>query len=183
MSRIGKQEINIPENVDLKLEPNLVTVKGPKGTLQLIIPASVSIGREKNILTVRVSNPEVKSLKALWGTIQRLIVNNIKGVTDGFSRRLNITGVGYRANIEGKKLVLELGYSHKIDFLIPDDLEIKTEGNNVIVISGIDKQVVGQAAAKIRSYRKPEPYKGKGISYAGEVIRRKAGKQAATASR
>jgi len=175
MGRIGKQLITIPQEVDVTIDKALVTVKGPKGELRVQIPEGVKIEKTDDALRVSITTDENR---ALWGTINRLISNNIVGVTKGFSKQLIISGVGYRANIKGDVLVLEVGFSHSIEFPIPDDVTVELEGNNIINISGIDKQRVGQIAAEIRSVKKPEPYKGKGIAYSDEQIRRKQGKQA-----
>jgi len=178
MSRIGKQPITIPAGVDVKIDGSKVTVKGPKGELNQDIHRLVKVEKQDNQLLILVKDPEDKKNKSLWGLFRRLIANMVIGVTEGFSRRLEINGVGYKAAVQGKNLVLNLGYSHPIEFAIPQGLEIKTE-KNIIIISGSDKQLVGQTAAEIRALRKPEPYKGKGIKYAEEIIRRKTGKAAA----
>lgn len=178
MSRIGKQPVNIPQGVEIKIEPSRIIVKGPKGELTQALHPAVILERKENQLFVTVKNPDEKSQKSLWGLFKRLIANMVIGVTDGFSKKLEVNGVGYRAAVSGKNLNLQLGYSHPIDFLIPAGIEIKVE-KNVITVSGSDKQVVGQTAAEIRMLKKPEPYKGKGIKYSDEVIRRKAGKTAA----
>lgn len=176
MSRIGKQPITIPEKVDISSEKNVVTVKGPLGELQLNVRDVVSIQEEEgNILvTPKKSAPEAR---AFWGLYRALIANMVHGVSEGFEKRLEIEGVGYRAEEKGNKLVLNVGYSHPIELDIPEGLTVKVEKNTVI-ISGADKQLVGQFAANVRAVRKPEPYKGKGIRYADEHIRRKAGKRA-----
>ena len=178
MSRIGKQPIVIPKEVEVKLNKNSITVKGPKGELSLTIPAQITVSQKDRVITVSVKDSKEAISQALWGTIQRLINNNIKGVTQGFCKKLNITGISYRVSIQGTTLILEVGFSHPVKYSIPEDIEVKVEGNNAIVISGIDKQKVGQIAAEIRAIKKPEPYKGKGITYEGEVVHRKPGKQA-----
>ena len=178
MSRIGKQPIIIPEGVDVKIDGSQVTVKGPKGELNQNIHRFVKVEKQDSQLLISVKDPEDKKNKSLWGLFRRLIANMVVGVTDGFSKKLEINGVGYKAVVQGKNLVLNLGYSHPIEYAIPQGLEIKTE-KNTIIISGSDKQLVGQTAAEIRALRKPEPYKGKGIKYAEEIIRRKTGKAAA----
>ena len=181
MSRIGKQPITIPKGVLIKRDSDTLLIKGEKGDTSLIIPSVVTLQHENDIITVSVKNPHDSQQRALWGTIQRLIENHVKGVTVGFTKRLILSGVGYRASLKDKKLLLEVGFSHPVEFLIPDDLTVVVEGNNSILISGIDKQKVGQIAARIRMVKKPEPYKGKGIKYEGEIVKRKAGKQAAGA--
>jgi len=178
MSRIGKQPIEIPTGVEIKLEANQIIVKGPKGTLTQQLNPVVIITQDGSTLMVTVKDPEEKSNKSMWGLFQRLISNMVTGVTTGFTKQLEINGVGYRAVVAGKILNLQLGYSHPIDYQIPDGIEISVE-KNIVSVSGSDKQVVGQTAAEIRSLRKPEPYKGKGIKYTDETIKRKVGKQAA----
>jgi len=163
--------------VDVKIEDRKITVKGPKGELMQEIHPKVIIERKENELTVSVKNSGEKFQNSLWGLFGRLISNMIKGVTEGFSKQLEVNGVGYKAALKGKVLNLQLGYSHPIDYDIPNDIEIKVE-KNLITILGADKQKVGQVAAEIRLLRKPEPYKGKGIKYIDEVIRRKVGKAA-----
>lgn len=179
MSRIGKQPISIPENVEVKVDNDFVIAKGPKGELKNQIRPEIKVEIEgKNIkFTPIIFN---KGTQALWGTYRSLIANMIQGVTEGFEKKLEIQGVGYRANLEDKDLVLSLGYSHPIAVKVPQGIEFKVE-KNIITVSGIDKQLVGQIAAEIREKRKPEPYKGKGIRYQGEVVRRKAGKKAVAA--
>ncbi|MAF14326.1 MAG: 50S ribosomal protein L6 [Parcubacteria group bacterium] len=177
MSRVGKQPIKIPEGVDVKVEDFNVKVKGPKGELNQQVHRLVNIDQKDNELMVSVKNPEEKLQKSLWGLFQRLIVNMITGVTEGYSKKLEVNGVGYKAAVAGDILNLQLGYSHPIDYKIPEGIKVEVE-KNVITVSGIDKQQVGQISAEIRAKRKPEPYKGKGIKYADEVIRRKVGKTA-----
>ncbi|MBN1778976.1 MAG: 50S ribosomal protein L6 [Candidatus Buchananbacteria bacterium] len=178
MSRIGRQPIKIPSGVQVTINDKQVIVKGPKGQLQLELHRNVNVKQDGEVLTVTVKNPDLKEQKALWGLSQRLITNLITGVTDGFSRQLEVNGVGYRAEVKGNKLVLAVGYSFPKEYEIPDGVEVKVE-KNLITLSGIDKQLVGQVAAEVRKIRKPEPYKGKGIKYVEEVIKRKAGKTAA----
>ncbi len=176
MSRIGKQPIQIPEGVEVKIDGDFVTIKGPKGELKNQIRPEIKVEmKEKEIVLKPVKF--LKGTQALWGTYRSLIANMIQGTTDGFEKVLEIEGVGYKANLEDKDIVLNLGYSHSIKIKAPDGIEFKIE-RNVITISGIDKQLVGQVAAEIRSKRKPEPYKGKGIRYKDEIVRRKAGKKA-----
>lgn len=181
MSRIGKQPINIPAGVEVKIDGGKISVKGPKGQLSEKLHPFVTVEKKDGQLLVAVADPEDKKQRSLWGLFQRLISNLVIGTTKGFSKQLEINGIGYKAAVLGGNLVLNLGYSHPVEFKIPKDLEIKAE-KNLITIAGADKQLVGQTAAQIRALRKPEPYKGKGIKYAGEVIRRKAGKTAAKAA-
>jgi len=177
MSRLAKKPINIPENVKASLENNVLVVKGPKGELKQTIHFFVAVKIDKNILMVGIEDKNSKDQKAMQGTFYRLICNMIKGVVEGFSKKLEINGVGYKTNVQNKILTLNVGFSHPVEFNIPDGIEIKTE-KNTITVSGIDKQLVGETAARIRRIRKPEPYKGTGIKYSDEVIRRKAGKAA-----
>ena len=176
MSRIGRMPIAIPAGVTVTIaENNKVTVKGPKGTLERVLPAEMSIKEEDG--QIIVSRPsDLKKMKSLHGLTRTLINNMIVGVTAGYEKKLEINGVGYRAQKQGKKLVLSLGYSHPVEKEDPEGLESTMEGQNVIIVKGIDKEKVGQYAAEIRDKRRPEPYKGKGIKYADEVIRRKVGK-------
>lgn len=175
MSRIGRMPIAVPSGVTVDIaENNHVTVKGPKGTLERTLPIEMTIKKEGNEVVVQRPN-DLKKNKSLHGLTRSLIHNMVTGVSEGYSKTLEINGVGYRAEKSGKKLVLNLGYSHPIEMTDPEGVESKVDGNN-IVISGIDKEKVGQFAANIRDKRKPEPYKGKGIKYATEHIRRLAGK-------
>ena len=176
MSRIGKQPITIPAGVEVKIgEGNLVTVKGPKGTLERKLSAVMNIAMENGVITV--SRPsDLKKFRALHGLTRTLINNMIIGVTNGYEKVLEINGVGYRAAKSGKKLTLTLGYSHPVEMEDPDGITTEVEGTNKITVKGIDKEKVGQFAAEIRTKRPPEPYKGKGIKYADEHIRRKVGK-------
>ena len=175
MSRIGRMPIAIPAGVTVEIaENNHVSVKGPKGTLERTLPIEMTIKKEGNEVVVQRPN-DLKKNKSLHGLTRSLIHNMVTGVSEGYSKTLEINGVGYRAEKSGKKLVLNLGYSHPIEMTDPEGVESKVDGNN-IVISGIDKEKVGQFAANIRDKRKPEPYKGKGIKYATEHIRRLAGK-------
>ncbi|WP_105616891.1 50S ribosomal protein L6 [Vallitalea okinawensis] len=178
MSRIGKMPIEIPAGVEVKLaEGNHVTVKGSKGTLEKRLPEEMNITVEDNQVVVTRPN-DLKKMRSLHGLTRTLIANMVEGVTKGFEKKLEINGVGYRAAKQGKKLNLTLGYSHPVEMEDPAGLESVVEGTNVIIIKGIDKEKVGQYAAEIRFKRPPEPYKGKGIKYADEVIRRKEGKTA-----
>ncbi|HBG16240.1 MAG TPA: 50S ribosomal protein L6 [Firmicutes bacterium] len=175
MSRIGLQPITIPTGVELKIDGNTVRVKGPKGELQQEIPEGIKVVQDEK--TIKIERPnEEKYYKSLHGLTRSLVANMVEGVTTGFSKTLEINGVGYRAAKQGNKLVLTIGYSHPVEFDAIPGIEIEVPAPNKIVVKGIDKQQVGQIAAEIRSAREPEPYKGKGIKYETEVIRRKAGK-------
>ncbi len=176
MSRIGKKPVAIPSGVTATIEGSQLSVKGPKGTLTLQMRDEISYVVEEGSILVKPANA-TKAARAFWGMQRTLVENLITGVTQGFSKKLLITGVGYRANSQGKNLKLQLGYSHDVDYAIPEGIEIKTPDNTTVEISGIDKQKVGQVAAEIRRWRKPEPYKGKGIKYDGEFIFRKEGKK------
>ncbi|WP_340266907.1 50S ribosomal protein L6 [Sphingobium mellinum] len=176
MSRIGKKPVAIPAGVTATIEGGQLSVKGPKGTLAMPLRDEISYTVENDGISVQPAN-KTKQARAFWGMQRTLVQNLVTGVTEGFSKKLLITGVGYRANAQGKTLKLQLGYSHDVDFAVPEGIEIKTPDNTTVEISGIDKQKVGQVAAEIRRWRKPEPYKGKGIKYAGEFIFRKEGKK------
>ena len=176
MSRIGRMPIAVPAGVTVVIaENNKVTVKGPKGTLERVLPAEMAITQEGDTITVSRPN-DLKKMKSLHGLTRTLINNMIVGVTSGYEKVLEINGVGYRAAKQGKTLNLSLGYSHPVLMEDPEGLEVIVEGQNKIIVKGIDKEKVGQYAAEIREKRAPEPYKGKGIKYADEVIRRKVGK-------
>jgi large subunit ribosomal protein L6 len=178
MSRIGKQPIEIPEGIEVNVDDkNVVTVKGSKGELQEKIHSNVSIEKKDKEVIVSIEDISDKKQKSLWGLSRTLISNMIEGLIKGYEKKLEVNGVGYRVALSGKKLTLNVGYSNPVDFELPEGVNGAVEGN-VITISGINKQAVGQAAARIRKIRKPEPYKGKGIKYIDEVIRRKAGKAA-----
>jgi len=181
MSRIGKKPIQIPANVDVTVAGQAVTVKGPKGTLSLAVHPHVSVaveaGASGKAAVVKVAEEENVFDRALWGTTRANIANMILGVTDGFSKSLELNGVGYRVSLSGKKLVFVLGFSHDIQFPIPEGMSAEVE-KNIITLRGIDRQLVGETAARIRQLKKPEPYLGKGIKYVDETIRRKAGKAA-----
>jgi len=178
MSRVGKKPIEIPKGVEVKVEGNKVIGKGPKGELsQRILPEMKVELREEKIFVL--PQMETKKTKALWGLTRALIANLISGVTEGYEKKLEIEGLGYRASIEGEDLILQVGFTHPVKIKTPEGIKFSLE-KNIITVAGIDKELVGQIAAKIRKVRKPEPYKGKGIRYQGEVIRRKAGKKAAT---
>jgi len=176
MSRIGKKPVTIPSGVTADIANGVMTVKGPKGTLTLTLRDEISYVVEGSTITVKPAN-DTKSARAFWGMQRTLVDNLVTGVTQGYTKILDITGVGYRAMAQGKNLKLQLGYSHDVDFAVPEGIEIKTPDNTTVEISGIDKQKVGQVAAEIRRWRKPEPYKGKGIKYRGEFIFRKEGKK------
>ena len=176
MSRIGRMPVAVPAGVTVTIaEGNKVTVKGPKGTLERELPVEMTIEQKDDQIIVSRPN-DLKKMKSLHGLTRTLINNMIVGVTAGYEKKLEINGVGYRAQKQGKKLVLSLGYSHPVEMEDPEGLESTMEGQNVIIVKGIDKEKVGQYAAEIRDKRRPEPYKGKGIKYADEVIRRKVGK-------
>ena len=176
MSRIGKMPIAIPAGVTVDIaENNKVTVKGPKGTLERVLPEEMDIKVEGSEVIVSRPN-DLKKMKSLHGLTRTLIYNMVIGVTEGYEKKLEVNGVGYRAQKQGKKLVLSLGYSHPVEMEDPEGLETVLDGQNIIIVKGISKEKVGQYAAEIRSKRAPEPYKGKGIKYADEVIRRKVGK-------
>ncbi|MEX0736197.1 MAG: 50S ribosomal protein L6 [Bacteroidota bacterium] len=182
MSRIGRKPIQITKGVNITKKDGLIVVKGPKGELSARLHPSINFEVGQSELQVTRSSDE-KQNRALHGLWRALIQNMINGVTQGYSRKLEIVGVGYRAEMKGKKLQLLLGYSHPIVFGPPEGVILETPSQTNIVISGIDKQLVGLVAAKIRSFRPPEPYKGKGVKYEGEYIRRKAGKAAATGAK
>ena len=178
MSRIGKKPIELPKGVEVKQEGNAVTIKGPKGSLSTTLIAGIGVKVEKNVLQFTRGDEEGKT-RAFHGLMRALVANNVRGVSEGFKRELDIVGVGYRAEVKGKEVVFQLGYSHPVRFAIPQGIDITVDAKSGhIVVSGIDKQKVGQTAAEIRSLREPDPYKGKGIKYSDEVIRRKAGKAA-----
>ena len=176
MSRIGKKPVAIPSGVTAQIENGALTVKGPKGTLTMGTDELVAYKLEDGSISVQPAN-DSQAARAHWGMQRTLVSILVEGVTERFSKTLQITGVGYRANSQGKKLKLQLGYSHDVDLDIPEGLEVKTPDQTTVIIGGIDKQAVGQFAAEIRRWRKPEPYKGKGIKYQGEYIFRKEGKK------
>jgi len=178
MSRIGKKPIQLPKGVEVKQDGNAVTVKGPKGTLKTSLVPGIGVAIENNVVTFTRGDEESKS-RAFHGLMRALVANNVRGVSEGFKKELDIVGVGYRAEVKGKEVVFQLGYSHPVRFPIPEGIEIAVDGKTGhITITGTDKQKVGQTAAEIRSLREPDPYKGKGIKYSDEIIRRKAGKAA-----
>ena len=179
MSRIGRLPIDIPAGVEVKIEEgNKVTVKGPKGTLEKCLPVEMTIKQEDNQVVVTRPN-DLKKMKSLHGLTRSLIANMITGVSEGYEKKLEINGVGYRAQKKGKEITFNLGFSHPVVMTDPEGIETEMDGQNTIIVKGIDKEKVGQYAAEIRELRKPEPYKGKGIKYADEVIRRKVGKTGA----
>lgn len=175
MSRIGKQPISVPSGVDVSINGPELDVKGPKGSLSVTIPEPIAVKLEDGTLTVERPNDERES-RALHGLTRTLINNQIIGVTEGYSKQLEIVGTGYRVQAKGQSLEFSLGYSHTITFEPPEGITFQVEGSNKVTVTGIDKQLVGETAANIRKLRKPEPYKGKGVRYAGEQIRRKVGK-------
>lgn len=178
MSRIGKQPIKILENVEVKIDGDSVIVKGPKGTLEQKLNKQIKAEIEGNFIKLTPIQKTSQS-SALWGLMRALIANMIKGVSDGFEKKLEIIGVGYRAEVQDENIILNMGFSHLVKLSIPSGIAVNIE-KNIITISGIDKQLVGQFAADVRAVRPPEPYKGKGIKYIDEVVRRKPGKKAAT---
>ncbi len=178
MSRIGNRKINIPEGVTVAIDNNVVTVKGPKGELTNSFNKDMKIDVNENILTITRPN-DLKTTKSLHGTTNALIENMIIGVSEGYKKELEIVGVGYRFNVQGNKINVNAGFSHPVEVIVPEDLKAEQVSTTEIAISGIDKQKVSEFAANIRKLRKPEPYKGKGIRFKGEHIRRKEGKKAA----
>ena len=176
MSRIGKKAVPVPSGVTANVEGQTVKVKGPKGALQLVLHGDVTAKLESGAIKID-PRAETKRARSQWGTARTLVNNLMAGVTKGFERKLEITGVGFRAAVQGKNLQLQLGYSHDVAYPIPEGISIVTPKPTEIVITGIDKQKVGQVAAEIRGYRPPEPYKGKGVKYVGEYIFRKEGKK------
>ena len=175
MSRIGKKPITVPEKVDITLDGLSITVKGPKGELRRTLPEGVSLSHSDGLITVSADSDK-RRCRERHGLSRTLVANMIEGVSNGYSKQLEIVGVGSRAQVKGKKLVVSAGYSHPVEVIPPEGITFKVESNTNVFISGIDKELVGNEAAKIRAIRPPEPYKGKGIKYAGEHIVRKAGK-------
>ena len=176
MSRIGKKAVPVPAGVTVSIDGQTVAVKGPKGELKEVLNAQVLVKMQEDGVKVDPIN-QTKLARSSWGMSRTLVANMVKGVTDGYSKSLEINGVGYRAALDGKVLKLNLGYSHDVNYAVPEGIDIKTPKPTEIVITGINKQRVGQVAAEIRDWRGPEPYKGKGIKYAGETIFRKEGKK------
>jgi large subunit ribosomal protein L6 len=177
MSRIGKHPVPVPSGVTVAIDGQQVSAKGKLGELVANLPPEVNVVLEDGKVTVAPRDKEEKRARAMWGMSRSLVFNLVKGVSDGYTRRLDISGVGYRAAIDGRILNLQLGYSHEIKFAIPDDVKIVCDTPTAVSISGADKQRVGQIAAEIRGFRRPEPYKGKGVKYAEERILRKEGKK------
>lgn len=181
MSKIGRLPITIPTGVTITVDGRTVVVKGAKNELSYVLTPNISVEQADGTLVI-TRKSEDKPVRALHGLTRALIANMVQGVTTGFTKQLELVGTGYRARLAGSNLILSLGYSHEIEYVPPTGITLKVENTNLITVSGYDRQVVGQAAAIIRSYRKPEPYKGKGIRYVGEVVRRKAGKAAKAAA-
>lgn len=178
MSRVAKNPINVPDNVELNIVDNIVKVKGSKGELEFNLPSSVSIENKENILTVKYTEDDQQSV-ALAGTTRSIVNNMIIGVSEGFEKKLELIGVGYRAKASGKLLELTLGFSHPIKYQLPEEVEVETPSQTEVVLKSHDKQILGQAASEIRAFRPPEPYKGKGVRYADEQVKRKEAKKAA----
>ncbi|WP_416907295.1 MAG: 50S ribosomal protein L6 [Polymorphobacter sp.] len=176
MSRIGKKPVPVPAGVTATIEDRILNVKGPKGAMSMPLSDDISYDVRTGEIGVTPANA-TKRARAFWGMQRTMVANLVQGVTEGFTKTLEISGVGYRAAVQGSNLRLQLGYSHDVDFAIPDGITIKTPDQTTVEISGMDKQRVGQVAAEIRRWRKPEPYKGKGIKYRGEYIFRKEGKK------
>jgi len=184
MSRIGKKPISIPENTEVKIENNLISVKGPKGNISKKIDPQIKIEIKDGKILVypdEKATRKNKKINALWGLTRAIIFNMIKGVTEGYQKKLIIEGVGYRGRVEGNELILNLGFSHPVKIEQTDDIKFSVD-KNILIVEGVDKEKVGQIAAQIRKIRPPEPYKGKGIRYEGEIIRRKAGKKVGAAA-
>lgn len=175
MSRIGKKPIEVPSGVTVQAEPSVVTVKGPKGSLQVPLPRGIHLEKQDGTYLALMENDEQEALR---GMVRAEVANAIEGVSKGFEKQLDIIGIGYRAEVQGKSLVLALGYSHPVDFPIPEGISIGVEKQTHLVVKGIDHRLLGQTAAKIRSLRPPDPYKNKGIRYTGERLKKKAGKAA-----
>jgi len=176
MSRVGKNPVSIPEGVTLELDDGILTVKGKRGEMNYLTSQDVETIISDNEVVIKPRHEGTRAL-AMWGTTRTLIENMVVGVSEGFTKTLEIQGVGYKAQAKGKKLILSLGFSHDVEYPVPEGIEIKTPQPTQIDVSGFDKQKVGQVASEIRSYRPPEPYKGKGVRYAGEHILRKEGKK------
>jgi len=175
MSRVAKKPVALPKGVEVNIQPELVSVKGPKGTLSLPKPVGVEISIEDGVANLSANDP---AQLAITGTVRAILANMVKGVSEGFERKLELVGVGYRAAMQGKDLSLSLGFSHPLVFVAPEGITLSTPTQTEILVQGTDKQRVGEVAAKIRGFRPPEPYKGKGVKYAGEVIIRKEAKKA-----
>jgi large subunit ribosomal protein L6 len=181
MSRIGKKPVMIPAGVEVKLTDGMIEVKGPNGTLQAVLHEAVKVDVQEledgKAIIVTPVNEEDLVAKAMWGTTRANIANMVNGVTEGFSKSLEVVGVGYKVNMKGKDVVFDVGYSHPVEFKVPEGITVTVE-KNAVTVTGADRQMVGEVAAEMRKIRKPEPYKGKGIKYTDEVVRRKAGKAA-----
>ncbi len=177
MSRVGKEPITIPNGVEIRIGDDSVTVKGAKGELSSPLFDGITVAQEGSTLTVSCADLETKKTKSFYGLARMLIANNVAGVSKGFEKKLELRGVGYRAQAQGKKLNLSLGFSHPVEYQLPDGIDAAVD-QNTITVSGIDKQRVGQVAAEIRAFRPPEPYKGKGVRYVGEYVAMKEGKKA-----
>ncbi len=175
MSRIGRRPISVPSKVTVTIDGSHVAVKGPKGELSRVLPAAVTVEQEGETLLVK-RRDESRPSRQLHGLSRTLVANMVEGVSQGFQRRLEIQGVGYRAQVQGRNLTLTVGYSHPVQISPPEGIQLAVENNTNVIVSGFDKEMVGNIAAQIRAVRAPEPYKGKGIRYAGEMVRRKAGK-------
>jgi len=175
MSRVAKKPVTVPKGVELTIEPELLSVKGPKGTLSLKKSAAISVVLENGQVSLSTADP---THIALTGTVRAIVANMVKGVSEGFERKLELVGVGYRAALQGKDVSLSLGFSHPVLFSPPEGISLSVPSQTEVVVQGVDKQVVGEVAAKIRSFRPPEPYKGKGVKYADETIIRKEAKKA-----
>ena len=180
MSRVAKNPINVPDNVELNIVENLIKVKGSKGEIEFNIPSSVSIENNENVLTVKYNEDDQQSV-ALAGTTRSIVNNMVIGVSVGFEKKLELIGVGYRAKASGKLLELTLGFSHPIKYQLPDEVEVETPSQTEVVLKSHNKQILGQAASEIRAFRPPEPYKGKGVRYSDEQVKRKEAKKAAGA--
>ncbi len=181
MSRIGKKPIEIPKSVEVKIENDTVVIKGPKGELSREVRPEINVEFRDEKIFVSPRKSKGKNVSAFWGLTRALLANMVKGVTDGYEKKLEMQGIGYKARLEGKTLILSVGFSHEVNFETPEGLEISVD-KKIIIVTGIDNQQVGLVAAKIRKIKPPEPYKGKGIRYLGEKVRRKAGKKMATGS-
>ncbi len=169
MSRVAKQPVALPQGVEFNVGDDMIAIKGPKGSLSLAVHASVAVSQEENEVKVKARDDQSSSI-AIAGTLRSLIANMVTGVTDGFERKLQLVGIGYRAQAQGNQLNLTLGFSHPVNYRVPKDITIETPSQTEIVVTGIDKQKVGQVAAEIRAYRPPEPYKGKGVRYSDERV-------------
>ncbi len=176
MSRVGKHPVAVPDGTEISIDGTTVTAKGKLGERSVSLSDDVEVGREDNLIWIKPRDAS-KTARTMWGTSRSIVDNLVTGVTQGFTKTLQITGVGYRASTQGRTLKLQLGYSHDVNYDLPDGIDVKCEGTNTVIVSGADKQQVGQVAAEIRAFRKPEPYKGKGIRYADEQIVRKEGKK------